>query len=177
MQQRGEQRWLTRHFSLHRASLHNESPLFSELEITDVLWAQAATVNPPLPLSCVTSSRFWSWIDFVLLVYTLPLQCYSMCIWEFVLGGILCFSVYCLRFYVGFVCLCALGASWPATCYKWCWGAVLFLTACLSEDSFVYLQSSLQSSLFIQRGGGLPETCGWLAWGSECSVSSCTIKT
>lgn len=64
----------------------------------------------------------------------------------------------------------------PAPCYKWCWGAVLFLTSSLSEGWFVYLQSSLRRSLFIQRGGGLVETCGWLAWGSECCVSSWMYK-
>lgn len=54
------------------------------------------------------------------------------------------------------------------TCYE-----VMLKRQCgSSEGSFVYLQCSLQSALFIQSGGGLVETCGWLVWGSECSVSS-----
>lgn len=158
-----------RHFSLHRASLHNESPLlFRAGDHTEALWAQAATVSP---------SRFWCWIDSVLfgLHLAAPVLQYVY-LWA-------CAGWHTVLFCVLFKASCgnyvyssgAVG-SWPATRYKWCWGAVLFLTASLSEDPFVYLQSSLRSSLFIQRGGGLLETCGWLAWGSECAASSWMIK-
>ncbi len=53
-----------RYFSLHRAALHNESPLSSELEITQ----RRSELSPAVALSCVTLSRFWCCINAVLLI-------------------------------------------------------------------------------------------------------------
>lgn len=170
---------------LYRMRVHS----FSKLEITQRCFElRPQQTSLPYPSAVSHQVDFLCWIDSVLFALhcAAPVLQY-VCV--FIYG--FCIGRHTLLPFIGFMCgpVCLL-SSLSVFVYSGRWLVLdpLRVTSdveepcgfshwLMSEDEFVYLQSTVQSSLFIQRGGGLLETCGWLAWGgTQPSISGCVIK-
>lgn len=104
---------------------------YSELEITRRCFELRRQQSAQVDFDVGSILCFWSSL--------LQLHSYSMCICELVLGDTLCFSVYCLRFYVGVMCI-------PLVLWV---PDLLHVTSDVEEQCYSWLRARRKTRLFI----------------------------